>query len=103
MHVQGDCKEMSNPAETKQNFIELLRKNGFNCFPIPPNQKVADSRYKASKTAHNQSILDDENYGYIPILGMKTAIIDLDDKERYRKFAESMIEEGYMVIETGQG
>ena len=94
---------MSNLSITRQHFIELLRKNGFNCFPIPNNKKVADFRYRASKTTHNQHILDDENYGYIPILGTKTAIIDLDNKERYRQFTENMIKEGYMVIETGQG
>lgn len=94
---------MSDLTATKQHFIELLRNNGFNCFPISTNQKVADSRYKASKTAHNQYILEDENYGYIPILGTGTAIIDLDNKERYRKFAENMIKDGYMVIGTGQG
>ena len=88
---------------TKQHFIELLRNDGFNCFPIPANKKVADSRYSASKTIHNQPILDHENYGYIPILGMGTTIIDLDDKERYREFVENLIKEDYMVIETGQG
>ena len=46
----------------KQHFIELLRADGFNCFPIPINQKIADSRYKASKTAHNQSVSKEENY-----------------------------------------
>ena len=28
---------------------------------------------------------------------------NINDKERYRKYAEKMIESGFMVIETGQG
>jgi len=80
-----------------------LRKNGFNCFPIPRGQKEADYRYKASRTLHNQVVKPEENYGYIPIIGTGTAIIDLDDKERYRSFAEHMISQGYMVIETPHG
>jgi len=87
----------------RDSFIVLLRKNGFNCFPIPELQKVADGRYKARKTKLNQPIKENENYGYIPIQGLKTAIIDLDNKERYRTFAENMIKEGCMVIETGKG
>lgn len=87
----------------KNDYIELLRKYNFNCFPLPEGKKVADSRYKASGTARNQSILENENYGYIPIAGMGNAIIDIDHKEKYRLFAESMIADGYMVIETGEG
>jgi len=87
----------------RDRFIALLRKNGFNCFPIPELQKVADGRYKARKTKLNQPINENENYGYIPIQGLKTAIIDLDNKERYRTFAENMIKDSYMVIETGKG
>lgn len=34
---------------------------------------------------------------------MGSAIIDLDNKERYRSFAEHMIQQGYMVIETPHG
>ena len=32
-----------------------------------------------------------------------TVIVDLDDKEIYRAFAEAIIEQGYMVVETGRG
>ena len=88
---------------SRKDFIELLRKNGFNCFPIPENTKVADSRYQAERTVLDQVIGEEENYGYIPIKGKHTAIIDLDDKKRYRRFAEDMIKEGYMVIETPHG
>lgn len=87
----------------KNDYIQLLRKTGFNCFPIPGNSKVADSRYKARKTQQNQEIKEDENYGYIPIERTGTCIIDLDVKEEYRHFAENMIKDGYMVIETGKG
>lgn len=94
---------MSKLLSVQKYYIELLRKNGFNCFPIPKDQKKADSRYNAAKTRHNQPILDDENFGYIPIEGTGTAIIDLDDKERYRKFAEQKINKGHMIIETPNG
>ena len=93
----------------KKYYIEFFRNNGFNCFPIPkypdtyPNPKAADIRYDAADTKHNQEILESENYGVIPIRGKGTAIIDLDQKEKYRKFAEAMIKDGYMVIETPNG
>lgn len=92
-----------NQKSAKNDYIEIFRKSGFNCFPIPELQKRADNRYKASKTELNQPIEENENYGYIPIQGKGTAIIDMDNKERYRTFAENMIKEGHMVIETGQG
>ena len=85
------------------HYIALLRENGFNCFPIPTNQKVADRRYNASQTQNNQPISQNENFGYIPLMGKGTAIIDLDHKEKYRFFAEHMIQKGYMVMETGNG
>jgi len=94
---------MTLEVSKKDYYIELLRENGFNCFPIPKGQKEADYRYKASRTPHNQIIKPEENYGYIPITGTGTAIIDLDNKERYRSFAEHMISQGYMVIETPHG
>ncbi len=94
---------LENTKLTKNDYIELFRKNGFNCFPIPEMQKVADYRYKAAKTELNQSINENENYGYIPIQGTGSAIIDLDNKERYREWAKNRIEKGYMVIETGKG
>lgn len=90
-------------TDKKQHYIKLLRNAGFNCFPIPGNNKVADSRYKARRTKLEQPIKDDENYGYIPIERTGTCIIDLDHKEQYREFAENMIKDGYMVIETGKG
>jgi len=93
----------------KKHYIKILRDTGFNCFPIPtyskdyPEPKKADSRYKARRTKPEQPINDDENYGYIPIERTGTAIIDFDNKEQYRAFAENMIKDGYMVIETGKG
>ena len=88
---------------TKKNLIKILRNNDYNCFPIPENQREADDKYDAARTKHNQIIQDNENFGYIPIEGTGTAIVDLDDKEEFRKFAEYMISKGYMVIETGRG
>ena len=87
----------------KEHYIQLFRKNGFNCFPIPKGQKIADYRYKASRTLHNQPIKPDENFGYIPLIGSGSGIVDLDNKEKYRKFAEYLISNGYMVIETPHG
>lgn len=93
----------------KKEFIELFRKNGFNCFPIPKypddyeNPKGGDIRYQASKTKLNQPISDNENYGVLPIKGAGTCIVDLDHKENYRKFAEENIANGYMVIESPNG
>lgn len=97
---------------TKQFYIELFRKNGFNCFPIPiypddtPNQqkKAADGRYgKQGSTKKNQIISKEENYAILPTKEGKNCIIDFDDKEKYRPFAESMIKDGYMVIESPNG
>ncbi len=87
----------------KDFYIELFRKNGFNCFPIPALQKKADIRYAAIRTKLNQVITNDENYGIIPIQGAGTALLDLDDKERYRKYAEELVQLGFMVVETGKG
>lgn len=88
---------------TKKQYIEFFKSNGFNCFPIPKLTKIADSRYKASRTVPDQTISENENYGIIPIKNAGTGIIDLDDKERYREFAEENMNNGYMVIETGRG
>ena len=94
---------------TKKQFIELFRKNGFNCFPIPQYPKAykehkgADGRYKGSKTIPDQKIHDNDNYGVLPTKDGKNAVIDLDDKERYRDFADSFIKQGYMVIESPHG
>jgi hypothetical protein len=88
---------------TKKEFIELFRKNGFNCFPIKPGKKIADSRYKASKTIPDQEITEDENYGIIPTEAGHNCIIDFDNKEQYRRFNEAMIEKGYMITESPHG
>ena len=85
------------------HLIELFRNNGFICFPIPHHKKIADYRYKASKTDPNQEIKDGENYGIIPTVQGKNCIIDFDDKERYRTFCQVMVEKGYMVIESPHG
>ena len=93
----------------REELIRILRANGFNCFPIPKypdsyaNPKGADSRYDSQRTQPDQPISAEENYGYIPIKGAGTCIIDLDHKENYRSFAEDCIAEGYMVIETPNG
>lgn len=88
--------------ELKNHFIEFFRTNGFNCFPIPEKSKIADFRYKAANTTPNQAITEHENYGIIPYAN-GTAIIDFDNKERYRKFCEAMIGKGYMIIESPHG
>ena len=93
----------------REELIRILRANGFNCFPIPKypdsyaNPKGADSRYDSQRTQPDQPISVDENYGYIPIKGAGTCIIDLDHKENYRSFAEENIANGRMVIETPNG
>jgi len=92
-----------NGTDKKDHFIKLFRDHNFNCFPIPKNQKVADFRYHADQTSPNQPIASEENYGILPTIGNGNAIIDLDNKERYRTFAESMIKDGYMVIESPHG
>ena len=75
----------NSPAKTKEHYIELFRKNGFNCFPITryhesiPNQKQ-DSRYKAERTPVNQSIKHNENYGVLLTKEGKNCIIDFDNK-----------------------
>ena len=89
--------------EKKNHYIELFRNAKFNCFPIPAGQKIADFRYKASKTVPNQTIKDEENYGILPTAGSGNCIVDLDNKEHYRKFAEFMIKEGFMMIESPHG
>lgn len=93
----------------REELIRILRANGFNCFPIPKypdtfaNPKGADSRYDSQRTQPDQPITAEENYGYIPIKGAGTCIIDLDHKENYRAFAEENIANGHMVIETPNG
>lgn len=83
--------------------IELWRKNNFVCFPIPVNTKQADSRYKSNNTNPDQIIKESENWGAIGQIDAHNGIIDFDNKERYRKIAEKMIEKGYKVIESPHG
>jgi len=95
----------------KDHHIKLLKEYNFNAFPIPKypkaykyqEQKRADYRYDASRTKLNQPIRENENYGYIAINGKGNAILDLDNKEHYRSFAEQTIKAEYMVIETPHG
>ena len=94
---------MTGQKSNKEHYMKLFRNNGFNCFPIPEKQKIADHRYNASKTLHNQIIKENENYGYIPISGTGTAIVDFDNKEMYRSMVELLILKGYMIIETPHG
>lgn len=104
MDLKENLLKMTVEISKKDSYIELFRENGFNCFPISANSKVADYRYKAKgKTVPNQTITKKENYGILPTKDGLNAIIDIDEKERYRKFAESMIKEGYMVIESPHG
>ena len=85
-------------------WINLLRENGFNCFPISrENEKEADYRYSGSRTKQNQTISDNENFGYIPMEGKGNCILDIDNKEKYRKQIKKSIEKGYVVVETGAG
>lgn len=99
----------STESSKKNHYIELLRDYKYNCFPIkryPPTeleQKRADYRYDASRTRLNQIIKEDENYGYIPTVNGHNCIVDIDDKEKYREWAEKRIAEGYMVIESPHG
>lgn len=94
--------EISN--NKKDEWIKFFRENNFNCFPIPKNRKEADHRYVANmKTPLNQEILPEENFGVLPIENNGNAIIDIDNKERYRNFPELMIKEKYVVTETGNG
>lgn len=89
--------------DLKEHYIKFFREHKFNCFPIPQNQKIGDYRYNADKTSPNQPIDFQENYGILPTFGNGNAIIDIDHKERYRTFAQNMIKDGYMVIESPHG
>ena len=90
-------------VEEKNKLIKIFRDNKFNCFPIPELKKIADFRYKASKTIPNQSIRDDENFGVLATAGSGNCVVDFDNKEEFRSFCEHMIEKGYMVIESPHG
>lgn len=94
---------------TKESYIKIFRENGFNCFPLvryregETNTKRSDIRWQARRTVKDQPIKESENYGVAGTVDGKCGTLDLDDKERYRKFAERMVSEGKMVIETGNG
>lgn len=94
---------------SKESYIKIFRENGFNCFPLiryregETNTKRSDTRWQARRTVLNQLIKESENYGVVGTVEGKCGTLDLDDKERYRKFAERMSSEGKMVIETGNG
>ena len=93
----------------KEYYIKIFRENGFNCFPLiryregETNTKRSDTRWQARRTVDNQLIKESENYGVVGTVEGKSGTLDLDDKERYRKFAERMVSEGKMVVETGNG
>ena len=80
----------------REKFIELLRKNDFNCFPIPANTKEADIRYDASRTKPNQPIREDENYGVISL--KNNCLIDFDHT-KYNEVLDKIASK-YMVIKT---
>ena len=40
----------------KDHYIEVLRNNGFNCFPIPNEQKESDYIYNTSRIDYNQGM-----------------------------------------------
>lgn len=95
---------MSIEISRKDEWIKFFREMGYNCFPIPKGKKEADHRYVADrKTPLNQKILPEENYGILPILENGNAIIDFDNRDRYRNFINLMIKEKYVVSETGRG
>jgi len=95
---------------SKNKIIKFYRDNGYNCFPIKRHSKEsgkdkgADYRYVANmKTPLNQEIKENENYGILPILGNGNALIDFDDKERFREYVEKKIKDGFIITETGKG
>lgn len=91
----------------KNKYIKIFREAGFNCFPLKrrgaADTKVADHTWKARRTEQNLPIGDRENYGVCGTVGHGNGILDLDDKEKYRWFADKIISKGFMVIETGKG
>jgi len=93
---------MTVVTTSKDEHIEFFRANGFNPFPMKSKTKEADNRYDASRTKKNQPIEENENYGITPLPDSGTLILDFDDKERFREFAEETAKK-YMVSETGKG
>jgi len=88
--------------QARKKYIQILRDNGFNCFPInPKSEKQANSIYKGAETKTGQPILDSENYGYMAQTGKGNCIIDFD----HQKYESQLLDmaKNYMVIKTGQG
>jgi|TARA_R110002126_G_scaffold1880_1_gene11179 hypothetical protein len=92
---------------SRSKYIKIFRDAGFNCFILKrkggQDTKVADSIWQARRTQIDTVIPDDSNYGVCGRVGRGNGILDLDDKEKYRLFAEGIISKGFMVIETGKG
>lgn len=82
------------------NYSDFLRSNGFKVFPLKKNSKEAGPEWKGEDTLTDYTISG--NYGYSPVLNSGTAILDLDDKERFREFA-TQVATKYLVVETGNG
>lgn len=88
----------------RNDIIEFLRANGFNCFPVPlrpgeicKNWKKGDKRFDAERTPLNQEIKDNENYGVVPIKGAGTCIIDFDSEDEFRKGCEQIAGQFFVV------
>ena len=94
---------MTIQIDEREKEIELYRKNKYNVFPIPKEQKGADTRYDSEKTARNQVIKPNENYGIIGTLEGANGTVDFDDKEFFRGFIEKIISKGCKVIESPHG
>ncbi len=84
-----------------KKYIELLKSNGFNCFPIKKGHKLADYRYNAENTVENQEIKDEENYGYIPKKNTGTCIVDFDTED-YGKILEGYAKTR-MIVKSPHG
>jgi len=88
-------------------YIKLFREAGFNCFPLKPKGgkvvKAADYTWQGVRTPLDLKIPEGGNYGVCGRVGKGNGILDLDDKEKYRWFADKLISQDLMVIETGKG
>jgi phage/plasmid-associated DNA primase len=80
----------------KSKTIKILRNNNFNCFPVPTNTKIADTRYDASRTKPNQPIDEKENYGYVP--SKNNCVIDFDHT-KYNAVLDEIAKQ-FMVTKT---
>ena len=83
----------------RDKIIRVLKNNDFNCFPMPSGSKNADYRYKASRTTLNQSIEENENFGYIAT--NKNCTVDFDH-EKFNEILDELAEK-YMVFKTAHG